>query len=361
MPADGSSKRARLLALASREWLLGASLVGLVISSLVRRGLPSIDAADLEIIYILASLFVASKGLERSGFLRALAERLERGSHLSTKLVVTTFFLSMLVTNDAAIVMMVPLTVGLRLRHKAFIVTLEAIAANAGSALTPFGNPQNLFIYWSYDLRPTEFVLAILPLSAVFLVLLIIAASFVRSLPDQEAPSRSPRVESVAWVYVGALLLSILAILRVLPIGVCALGMLYALVYDRRSLRIDGWLLVTLLCLFGFTDNLRVLVAADLHEIHRVFLTSAIASQFISNVPAALLVADFTKEWKALLWGVSVGGFGSLVASLANLIAYRLYLSSGSETSRGRFTALFVGCGAAAFVVGLALWALLSR
>ena len=80
----------------------------------------------------------------------------------------------------------------------------------------------------------------------------------------------------------------------------------------------------------------------------------------MSNVPAALIFADFTQHWRALLWGVSVGGFGTLLASLANLIAWRLYVRDGNTANATGFTFAFLGMGFAAFFLGLMLYRLLS-
>jgi len=92
-----------------------------------------------------------------------------------------------------------------------------------------------------------------------------------------------------------------------------------------RALFIDYFLLATFLAFFGFTDNLMHILSFNLQNSTQVFLYSALASQVISNVPSALLFAEFTSDWRALLWGVSVGGYGTLISSLANLISYHLY------------------------------------
>lgn len=152
------------------------------------------------------------------------------------RLVVLTGVLSTLITNDVSLIVVVPLTLALDIEGGEKVIILETIAANGVSALTPFGNPQNLFIYYHFGLQAGEFVGAI-------------------------------------------------------PFP-------YALVRDRAALRVDYFLLF-----FGFTDNLR----PELQGPTSVFVYSALASQVISNVPSTLLLADFTSNWRALLWGVSVG------------------------------------------------------
>jgi Na+/H+ antiporter NhaD/arsenite permease-like protein len=104
------------------------------------------------VLFILFVLFVVVKGLQRSGLLLRLSQRIEGGQFIPLKLVIATFCLSMLVTNDVALTVIVPLTLFLNIDRKDVLVILEALAANAGSALTLFGNPQNLFIYWFYQI-----------------------------------------------------------------------------------------------------------------------------------------------------------------------------------------------------------------
>ncbi len=351
--------RARWVGWAKDEWLLGLSALGVLATSLYLRRVPSYAASDFQVLYILLVLFVITAGLREHNVLAHVARRLERGRFLAAKLVLLTFFFSMLVTNDVALLSVVPLTVLLHVERKAWLVVLETLAANAGSALSPFGNPQNLFLYWFYDVPFGRFVMAIAPFSAVFLVALLGGALLLRVNGNPSAAARPvPQLSPTAYVYVGALGTFALAILRVLPLSVGGGVLLYALLADRRSLHVDYALLATFACFFGFTDNLRVLLAGVLTHPHHVFLLAALLSQGISNVPAALLLADFTMRWQALLWGVSVGGFGSLVGSLANLIAYRIYTRQVRGASRD-FLLKFHLASYAAFFVGTALYLLL--
>jgi len=103
---------------------------------------------------------------------------------------------------------------------------------------------------------------------------------------------------------------------------------------------------------------MKLLLATEIQHADHIFLFSALASQCISNVPAALLFAKFTSQWQALLWGTNVGGFGSLVGSLANLIAYRIYVRDATREETGRFTLLFVVLGYLCFFLGVGLYTL---
>jgi len=343
-----------------REWLLTASFSGFALTSVYAGQLPAYSRQELQVLFILLTLFIAVKGLEHSGLVSRLSQRMERGKAIPLKLVVATFFLAMLVTNDAALVVIVPLTLALRLKRKGLLVILEALAANAGSALTPFGNPQNLYIYWYYGLSPVEFIMAILPFSLVFLVILAFASTAIKTTNHSPQPATTGKVGRSSCVYSILLVAVFLAVLRVLPVYVGFLIILYALLYDRKSLHIDYALLLSFLFFFGLAENLKTLLLAELNHAGHVFLLSAIASQIMSNVPAVLLLAKFTSQWQALLWGASVGGFGSLLGSLANLIAYRLYVTHEPADNSARFTMQFIVIGYAAFSIGVGLYYLLS-
>ncbi len=343
------------------HWLPLTSVAGLAIVSLYLGRLPSWSLAEWQVLFVLFVLFVAVRGLEESGLILRLSQRIERGRFVPLKLTLLTFFLSMVVTNDAALIVIVPLTLMLNTRRKGMLVILETLAANAGSALTPIGNPQNLFIYWYYGIEPLEFVAAIAPFSAAFLVLLVVLA-LATTLPREPVPPPIPEpVRHQAWVYAALLVLTILTVLRVLPVWAAVLVPLYALAFDRRSLRLDYGLLVSFLCFFAIADGLQVLLATRVEGAREVFLVSVLSSQAISNVPAALLFAKFTDQWQALLWGVSVGGFGSLVGSLANLIGYKLYIDHYSTGDRLAFTVRFLVIGTAALAAGIALFLALER
>ncbi len=341
-----------------KEWLLIASAAGLIVTSAYTKQLPPYSAREFEVLFILLSLFVAIRGLERSGGMSRISEKIERGRGVGGKLVLTTFFLSMLITNDAALIAIVPLTLSLKINRQDWLVILEALAANAGSALTPFGNPQNLYIYLYYDLDPAEFFRSIALLSLFFLVLLLGAALVARNGSQSALKAKNKAGEKKsALIYVGFLFVVLLAILRLFPVWAAGLVLLYAVVKDRRSLFVDYALLFSFFFFFGMADNLQSILKAALEHSRHVFLLSALASQIMSNVPATLLLAKFTTNWKALLWGSNVGGFGSLFGSLANLIAYKFYIvSRNSQKEIARFTVRFLVIGYVAFFLAVGLY-----
>lgn len=346
-----------MIEFALRQWLLLASAAGLLLTSLYAGRVPAWSARELEVLFLLFALFVAVAGLRRSGLLDALSRRLERGRGLAVRLVLATFFLSMLLTNDVVLVMLVPLTLAMDVGRKDVLVILEALAANAGSALTPFGNPQNLYIYWFYEVPAAQFMAAIAPFTLAFLLLLVLAATLWAPVGDPRRRSPPQSVAAgAAGVHGGVLLVVLLAVLHLLPLWAVLPAVAFGALVDRGALRVDYALLASFLFFFGLSDNLRVLLAAQIDHAGHVFLFSALASQVIGNVPAALLFAEFTPHWDALLWGVSAGGFGSLFGSLANLIAYRLYIEDRRTSGAGAFTLEFLFMGYVALFVAAGLY-----
>ena len=153
------------------------------------------------------------------------------------------------------------------------------------------------------------------------------------------------------------LFLFILVTLKIFPLWIGFVPLAYSLARDRRALRVDYFLILTFLCFFGFTDNLVHALKPQLNNPTQVFAYTAGASQLISNVPSTLLFADFTANWRALLWGASVGGFGTLLGSLASLISYRLYTKR--YPSRWRYLDVYHRYSFALFGITAALFFLL--
>ena len=339
------------------EWLLVGSLVGLGVTSLWRGHFPAYSPADFHVLYILFVFLVIIKGLEESHVLVRIATGIRAGKRLPVKFVLLTAVLSMFVTNDVALLTMVPLTLALDLKRSHILVILEALSANAASALTPFGNPQNIFIFYHYHIHTVSFFRVIFPFflsfEAIILVLAWMQGDGVEPA-DEDLHVPQEALEKRGYVYAIFFVIFIIAVLKFDPLWLGMIPLGYAVIADRRSLKIDWLLLLTFLAFFGFTDNLVHLLKFNLTTPAGVFLVSALGSQIISNVPSALLFADFTQHWPALLWGVSVGGFGNLIGSLASLIAYRLYRAKTRET--GSFLLAFHAYGYAMFLVGILLF-----
>jgi len=339
-----------------KEWLLIVSGVGVVLTSIYSGHLPAYSLQEMEVLLILFALFVVVQGLRKSGLITKYSRRIEQGKRLALKLVVTTFFLSMLVTNDVVLILTVPITLSLNIDRKDIVVILQALAANAGSALMPFGNPQNLYIYWFYDLSPIQFIASIAPFSCVFLFLLVIFSLFIETEKEPQPAAQVARVEKSAYIYGLLFLAVLLTVLRLLPVVTPFFVFLYALIFDRKALKVDYTLLISFFFFFGLAENIKFLLASDVQHSDHIFLFSVLASQVMSNVPVALLFAKFTSHWQPLLWGTNAGGFGSLFGSLANLIAYKLYINHSDTKDSALFTAKFLLIGYGAFFVSIGLY-----
>jgi len=343
-----------------KEWLMITSGAGLLITSLYIKHLPDYSPEEIQILFILYALFIATQGLQQSGLTAKISSFIINRSMVSLKLVIATFFLSMLITNDIALLILIPLTLTLEFKRKDVLIILEVLSANAGSALTPFGNPQNLFIYWHYGLHPWEFIITMAPLSLTFLLLLS-AASFTTGNPSAPSSLKHAKpIKKTAYIYGALLILLLLSILRLLPISTGWMVIGYAIFFDRRSLRVDYALLITFFFFFGFAENIQALIHPEGgHTAEHIFLFSALSSQVMSNVPVTLLFAQFTTNWKALLWGTNAGGFGSLFGSFANLIAYRLYTTQSHTQKPSSFMTKFLIMGYIAFFLAIGLYFIL--
>jgi len=343
------------------EWLVIASGISLALTSVYTKHIPVYSLQELQVLFILFILFVAAKGLQQSSFLAKLSQNIETGKLVPLKLVVTTFFLSMVVTNDIALIVIVPLTLLLDVDRKDILVILEALSANAGSALTPFGNPQNLFIYWFYDLHPITFISTIAPFSLAFMAILAVSACLVKTRTNAQVVSATRVARKTASIYGILLVIVLLIVLRVLPVSAGLIVIVLTLFVDRKIFRVDYPLLFSFFFFFGLADNVKILLVSELNHSEHVFLLSALVSQIMSNVPATLLFAKFTSNWEALLWGANAGGFGSLFGSFANLIAYKIYVTHESTNHTAMFMVKFLIIGYTAFFMSIGLYFLLHR
>ncbi len=343
-----------------REWLVIASGVGFVVTSLFIWQFPHYTLNEIKVLFILFVLFVVVNGLQKSGLLLKLTRTIDKGKAIPLKLVLATFFLSMLVTNDIALIVIVPLTLSLNINRKDILVILEALSANSGSALTPLGNPQNIFIYWFYNVSLEVFIKTIAPFSLFFLVLLVVFSIFIK-IKNNSKESKNVGMSKNAYVYVALFIFVLLAVFRILPVLVGIVVLLFALFFDRKALRIDYTLLLSFFFFFGIADNLKTILTSEITHSGHIFLFSALASQIMSNMPATLLFAKFTSNWEALLWGSNAGGFGSLFGSLANLIAYKFYVTHKSSQDVTAFTVKFLVIGYVALFLSMGLYFLLKN
>lgn len=288
----------------------------------------------------LAGLMLLSRALEESGYLVRIARWLCHGlptvRWMALALIMLAAGLSALVTNDVALFILVPLTLSLGrltdLPVRRLIIFL-ALAVNAGSSFTPIGNPQNLLLWQASGWSFWQFCVAMLPLSSMLLMLILLLAYLAFKKQPLVLRSVTP-VKLQKRLFYPALLGYPLFILAlewgyVLPVT-ASLLVLYGVFFRQIVLGID-WLLLLVFALM-FIDLGLVAQLPIMQQLASLLVAwpdagysgAALLSQLISNVPAAIFMQHFTTNWQALSWGVSVGGFGLAIGSMANLIALRL-------------------------------------
>lgn len=332
--------------------LLIAALAALISCLLVPPDREYLSYFDLRTLALLYCLMVVVSGLRQAGLFSHMAhtfcQRAASVRAMGLVLTLLCFFSSMLITNDVALLTFVPFAVVVlgmadRRADLIHIVVLQTVAANLGSMLTPVGNPQNLYLYSFYDLSIGDFLSVMFPVSALALVILTAACFLLSNEPLDLAMGEDPGIRKrKVWFYLGLFAVCLLAVVRALAWWwMLAIVVLLLLAFDRRTLtRADFMLLLTFAAFFLFAGNLaRVDAVAGLIRqllAGREYLTSLLASQVISNVPAALLIADFTDQAHALLLGVNIGGLGTPIASLASLISMKLYAHS-EHARTGRY------------------------
>lgn len=343
-----------LLSFMKKEAVLcAAGLLAVISAFIVPPSAAYLDYIDYRVLALLFGLMLVVAGFQSIGFFRYLGDRLLAKAsctrHLCLLLVFLCFFSSMLITNDVALLTFVPFAVMLfamagEAKLLIPVVVLQTIAANLGSMLTPIGNPQNLYLYSTYAFSPADFVLHMLPLSALSAGLLLLCSILLpnRPLAAPAGQNSSPAVKIPAAgkliAYTLLFLVCLLCVFRLISWPVM-LGILVCAVFflDKKLFRsVDYFLLLTFVCFFLFIGNMqRIPAISDLLRsliTGRELLLGALFSQCISNVPAAILLSGFTDQALLLLYGVNVGGLGTLIASLASVISYRLY--SGSRNAR---------------------------
>ena len=309
---------------------------------------------DFRSLGILWGLMVVIQGLRENSVFEKIGEnllnRVKNGWQLSLVLILTCFFTSMLITNDVALITFVPFAIMTlyKCSRKDLmipVIVLQTIAANLGSMLTPIGNPQNLYLYGVTGISLGDFILTMLPYSAATLLLLIFSTAFLpkKKMPLSVSASDNDQVVKSFGsplqiaIYVVLFVLAILTVVRIVPFPAMVLTIFVTvLVMDNKIIfRADYILLITFVGFFIFTGNMARItqIKEFLSSIveGKEFWAGLITSQFISNVPATLVLSDFATDYKQLLLGVNVGGLGTLIASMASLISFKLFSNEYKE------------------------------
>ena len=267
-------------------------------------------------------------------------------------LVYITFIGSMFLANDMALLTFLPLgylvlsSTG-KEKYMAFTFVMQNIAANLGGMLTPFGNPQNLYIYSAFNIPTGEFVsIMALPFAISIAVITACCLIFVKkeALEIREEETKIPRLRAIVYLVLFAL--SIVIVFRIIPYQIGLVIVPVVLFFmDRDALKkVDYPLLLTFCAFFVFAGNMaRIPLVRAMFEIlleKNTLIFSALSCQFISNVPSAVLLSQFTENYRELLLGVNIGGAGTLIASLASLITFREYTKHNPKGTK-KYIAVF--------------------
>ena len=281
-----------------------------------------------------------------------IVRRFKNVRNIVLALVFVTYFGSMIMANDMALITFLPLgyfaleSCGNK-KQVAFTFVMQNVAANLGGMLTPFGNPQNLYLYSFYEIPTGEFFrIMALPFAAAF-VLIAGVCLFVK--PEPAAANPQARTRPPLWrvlVYGALFVLSVLIVFRVFPYYWGLLAVFAALlVLDFRALlHVDYSLLLTFCAFFVFSGNMaRIPAVGDFLGLLvgvEPLGVGVLSCQFISNVPTSVLLSRFTSDYKSLLMAVNIGGLGTPIASLASLITLNTFRSVQPGNTR-RYIGVF--------------------
>ena len=330
------------------------------------------DMKTLACLFCVLAVVMALRGI---GLFPMLAQQMIRAFHttrsVTVALVLITLVGSMLLTNDTALLTFLPLSWFVlheagQDRLTAIVFVLQNCAANLGGMLTPFGNPQNLYLFNHYGIPNRTFIAIMLPPFLLSTAMILLCCLLIRpqplTVPAQQVRLNSPRTAAYLLLFC----IAVAMVLRAIPYWVgLAVIVTALLVLDYRALLgVDWGLLITFAAFFTFSGNMarieavRTLFAQLLT--HGTMPVAALTSQIISNVPAAILLSQFTDDYSGVLVGVNIGGAGTLVASLASLITFREY-TKHITGQNGRFMALFSAISFSFLAVLLAVMSLLAR
>ena len=373
----------KILRFFKKELMLSLSLLAALASLLITPPSPRLlSAIDWRTLGTLLMMLCVLEGFKQENLLRPLirlAEGFRRMTGLSLFLIFGVFFSSMFVTNDVSLIIFVPLTIlifrsGGKERYILPVISMENIAAIRGSMLTPFGSPQNLFLYGQSGVSAGRFLLHMLPLSALSAVLLVVFVLFLYrrdvreeiAVSDADAPwPPERRKQRLAYALLFVLILFVIVTRTAYWYAavVIVLGVILAL--DRKLFaKVDYVLLLTFLCFFIFSSsiaaNARIAGLLRRAVAGNEYWWAIGLSQLISNVPASIVLYPFTENFAGLIYGADTAGLCSLIGSLASVINYRIYVRE-TPGGGGRFIKTFTLVSWAFFLLVVIPGYLLSR
>ena len=337
---DTVMKNNKIINFFKKECVLVIATLLALITSLI--SMPKLEYIDFKVLILLFNLMVIVAALNKFKVLDKIAitllEKCTTSRKVNLVLVFITFFSAMFVTNDVALITFVPLTIitSKKANIKALkTIVFQTLGANLGSALTPMGNPQNLFIYSFYNMNIISFLKATFPLILIGLVFLAI---LIFKEKDFKLNFNVEKIEikdkNKIFLVVALFFLVILSVFKIIDYKITFILTIIFVVFLDKSLfkKVDYSLLLTFVAFFIFIGNISSMEEVKFfmenlfNSSKSTYFYSILSSQIISNVPATMLISNFTNYSKELLLGVNIGGMGTLIASLASLISYKLYV-----------------------------------
>ncbi len=333
----------KCLAFVKKNAVMCIALVAAIVTGIIippdKEYVGYFDYKTLTCLFCVLAVVCALKGINFFYMLARKVVQLFKTARMSVlALVYITFIGSMLIANDMALLTFLPLgyfvltTTG-KQKYMAFTFIMQNIAANLGGMLTPFGNPQNLYLYSKYEIPTLEFLEIMAPPFIFAVVLITICCIiFIKSEPLSLSDEKIALNPKRTILYLALFALSILIVFRGIPYWIGLIVIPIVLIFaDRKALKmVDYGLLFTFVFFFIFAGNMaRIDVVRDLFSTlleKNTLLFSVVSCQCISNVPSAILLSQFTDNYADLLVGVNIGGVGTLIASLASLITFREYV-----------------------------------
>ena len=363
----------RAFAFLKKELMLTVSVLAAIAALIITPPTTALlGAIDWRTLGTLLMMLIVLEGFKQENVLRpliALAKNLRRMTLLSLFLIFGVFFSSMFVTNDVSLIIFVPVTIllfrsGGKEKYILPVLSMEHIAAIRGALRTPFGSPQNLFLYGRANVSVWHFMLHMLPLCAMSAVLLVLFVLFLYRKDPKEtidaevggAPwAREARGRRITYFALFLLVIGVIVTRTQFWYVAVGIVLIAVLIADRKLLlKVDYVLLVTFLCFFIFSSSIAAngKIAA--------FLSGAVAgneywwaiglSQIISNVPATIVLYPFTGNFAGLIYGADTAGLCSLIGSLASVINYRIYVREYPGEGK-RFLKVFLPVSWAFFLI----------
>ena len=332
-----------------------AMLAAVVTSFIVPPDMEYLSYFDLKTLTCLFCTLAVVGALRNISFFTVLAKKIvtlfKNTRACILALVYITFLGSMLIANDMALLTFLPLGYFVlsttdKTKYMAFTFIMQNIAANLGGMLTPFGNPQNLYLYTKFAIPTGEFTAIMLLPFCLSVALITLCCLFVKKEPLSIAEEKISLPFFRTVVYAILFVLSVVIVFRLIPFWIGGIVVTVTLlIMDRKALKeVDYGLLFTFVAFFIFAGNM-----ARIEGVKSLFgslmqqnalLVSALSCQVISNVPSAILLSQFTENYAPLLVGVNIGGVGTLISSLASLITFRQY-TEHDKKGTGKYLALF--------------------